>query len=421
MTEPHAKPASDPLRAGRRYPAFTSPFLRAPEGARGVFGVTFAAACAPLAAGLLFFGWRAAMVTALAIGGCVAIEHFYYRVTRVPAMVGRSHAYLTGLLLALTLPAFVPWYIPLIAAAFAIIVGKGIFGGVGHFLWQPALVGRLAVAVMFPAALTTPFPAYPGHWPVLAQNRVLVGDLTHARAVENYRHWRGRPAPPGADALLLPHPARTLDGLTAVPPQFSALIHVPADVPRARPAVLMRLPRINDLLYGARPGEIGETCVLVILVAGLYLIYRHYVSWTLPASFLLAAAAVAAVAPIHLPGRHAAVVRVWLPLLKEGLDVGFIYVTYQILSGGVMLAAFFLATEMTSRPVTRGGQALFGVGCGAAAMMLKLYVDTPIPAYLAVLAMNTLTPTIDAIWRPRVFGQRHFEFVRKRRPGPRGA
>jgi electron transport complex protein RnfD len=101
------------------------------------------------------------------------------------------------------------------------------------------------------------------------------------------------------------------------------------------------------------------------------------------------------------------------PLLREGLDVGFTYVNYQILSGGVLLAAFFLATEMTSRPITGGGQVIFGILGGAAAMLLKLYFDTAIPAYLAVLIANTATPTIDWLWRGRAFGQKRFRWVRK--------
>ena len=384
------------------------PFIHAPEGVRTVFLVTLAAACAPLAAGVVFFGWRAAATAALAIAGCAITEWLYYRVTRTPALLGRSHAYLTGVLLALTLPPFVPWYVPLLAAAFAIIVGKAIFGGVGHFLWQPALVGRLAVAVLIPAAIINP-----ATWPVLAQNRIIVGDIRNATKVEDYRQWRGRPAPDPADAFLLRPPGEILTGLTSkAEPDFSSLAEVPDGIPRAKPAVLMKLPPINDLLYGARPGGIGETCTVVIIVAGLYLVYRNYVKWQLPMAFLASAWCVLAVAPIRLAGPDASVNTVFWPLLSESLDVGFTYVNYQMLSSELVLAAFFLAPEMTSRPVTTGGQVLFGIGCGVGAMLLKLYVNVPIPCYTAVLAMNSFTPVIDAMWRPRVLGQRRLAFLR---------
>lgn len=381
-------------------PACEAPFGRAPEGVRTVFVVTLVAASAPLLAGLVLFGWRAGHVTAISIAGCVFFERVYFRVTRVPALLGRTHGVLTGLLLALTLPAFAPWYVPLVAAAFAIIVGKAVFGGVGHFLWQPALVGRLAVAVLFAGTLN------PTDWPILAQNRILIGDVTAAKHAPQNRPWQGKAAPDGYDAFKYPPPAAVLSGLTDPDrPQFSGLVFIPSDLPRPRPTALMRIQPVGDLISGTRPGGIGETCAAVIVVAGLYLIYRNYVKWQLPASIVLAATATLAVAPVYLAGPNDTTVSLWWPAAAEGLDVGFIYICCQLLSGELMLAAFFLAPEMTSRPVTTGGQVIFGVGVGSLAMLLKLYVDTPIPCYMAVLAMNTLTPTIESICRPRVLGR----------------
>jgi electron transport complex protein RnfD len=417
--------ADEPVSSGeaavstRRFPAFEAPFLRAPEGARSVFLVTLLAACAPLGAGVVFFGWRALVVAAICVMSCTAIERVYYRLTRTPALLGRTHAYLTGVLLALTLPAFVPWYVPLVASIFAIIVGKAVFGGVGHFLWQPALVGRLAVAVMFPALLN------PGAGPLLAQDRIVVGDIRRSAVVEDYEGWRRHGSPPDADAFRLNPPGRALEKLTRPAawtgrgPAYSGLMLARQDIPNARPAALRapapnHLPPINDLLYGARPGGIGETCIILLLVAGLYLFYRNYVKWQLPVAFLASAWGVAAVAPVFLAGPNNTTEAVWWPLLAEGLDVGLTYVNYQILTGGTVLAATFLATEMTSRPVTTGGQVVFALGCGAGAMLLKLYTGVPIPAYMAVLAMNTLTPVIDAVWRPRVFGRRRLAFLRRR-------
>lgn len=392
-----ARPHRIPLR-----PHDGAPFLRASEDARTIFLVTFVAACAPLACGFVLFGWRAAAVAALCIVSCATIERMYYRLTGTPALQGRTHAYLTGLLLALTMPPLVPWYVPVVASAFAIIVGKAIFGGVGHFLWQPALVGRLAVAVIFATTMNPPA------WPVLSQERLLVGDARNCQRPETYDHWRGTRPPSGADGFMMAAPRETLAPLTTGQPQFSALAYVPEDLPAAPPAALLKVPPINDLLYGAYGGGIGETCAIMIVMAGLYLIYRTYVKWQLPVMFLLSAAIVVAVAPINLIGPNKTIETVWWPLLHEGLDVGFLYVSYQMFSGELLLAAFFMATEMTSRPVTGGGQVLFGIGCGTAAMLLRLYTDLPIPCYSAVLAMNTLTPLIDSIGRPRVLGMQRF-------------
>ncbi|MFB3892875.1 MAG: RnfABCDGE type electron transport complex subunit D [Phycisphaerae bacterium] len=420
-----------------------APFLHAGEGARTVIVIMLAAACGPLVAGMILFGWRAVMVAGVSVGTCVFLENLYYRVTKVPALVGRSHAYLTGVLLAVTLPPFVPWYVPAVGAAFAIIVGKAVFGGIGHFLWQPALVGRLAVAAMFSTALS------PALWPVLARDHLLIGDVTNCQDVSRHRaqsggtsleievlnDWRSKPAPEGKDGFLLTTPRTALAGLTSTTrPAYSAI----ATPQGPQLPAIRHLPSVTNLLWGAYGGGIGETCALVIIISGLYLIYRSYVTWRIPLMFVLSAAAVAALAPIQLEGPNHTVIfgwgppggwssphvpavtqwlsgeawRAWLdgwtrpPLLVEGLDVGFVYVSYQVLGGELMLAAFFLATEMTSRPVTSGGQAVFAIGCGVLAMLLRLYTDLPIPAYIAVLAMNTCTPVMDALWRPRVLGTR---------------
>ena len=377
------------------------PFLHSLEAARSLYIATQIVATGPLIVGIVVFGWRSVVVAALAIASCAAVEKAYYRCARTPALLGRSHAYLTGLLLALTLPAFVPWYVPVVAAALTILIGKAIFGGVGHFLWQPALVGRLAVAVMFPLTMN------PTAWPVLAPNRLLIGDIRLARPVEGYRQWSAHAAPPGADAFSLPRPSVLLGGLTArTSPAYCGLAVKPPDAPRGTTLALLRMPPMTDLLYGATPGGIGETSAAAIILAAVYLAYRGILKWQLPIAAILSAAAVAAVAPIYLAGPAQAVRTVWLPLTAEGLDVGATYVCYQLLTGELLLAATFLATEMTSRPVTTGGQVIFGVGCGAIGMILKLYLQVPIPFYMGVLVMNTLTPAIDAVWRPRVLGQR---------------
>jgi len=391
-----------------------SPFIRAPEGAHTVFMVTVFAVCGPLLGGIVLFGWRAVLVAALAIASCVVTELLYYRVTRTPALLGRSHAVLTGVLLALSLPAFVPWFVPVVGGAFAIIVGKAVFGGVGHFVWQPALVGRLAVAVMFPALLTISDARFQHRMPVLAQERLLVGDVLQGAVGNDIAPWLRRPAPNGKDAFLLTPPTEALRGLTdRQSPAYSALVFRPADQPEAKPAALLQMPPMENLFYGARPGSLGETGIVLLIVACLYLVYRNYLKWELPLAMLLAAWATVAVAPIYLAGPNDTVQTLWLPLLSpEGLDTALTYISYQLLSGQLALAIVLVSVEMTSRPVTAGGQVLLGLGCGTLAMLLQLYTAVPIPCLMAVLAMNTLTPTIDRFWRPRVFGTRHFTILR---------
>ena len=158
MTAAPPPESSSPLQAHSLPHDPKAPLLRAPEKIRTVFVVTFAAACVPLLAGIFLFGWRAAWVAVVAVASCTIFERLYFRVTHTPALFGRSHAYLTGLLLALTFPAFTPTVVIVLAAAFAILIGKAIFGGVGHFLWQPALVGRSPPRCSSPFFLRRGFP-----------------------------------------------------------------------------------------------------------------------------------------------------------------------------------------------------------------------------------------------------------------------
>ncbi len=392
-----ATPRSAESPGGDLPPALDhGPFLRAPDASGSLFVVIFAAACGPLAAGVVFFGWRALLVAALSVLGCVATEALYYRVRRTPALLGRSHAALTGLLLGLTLPAFAPWYVPLAGSVFAIIVGKALFGGVGHFLWQPALVGRLAVAVVFaPPLFSVSQLDRPEGWPVLARNHVILGDVTNVDPGRAYRRWRLTATGTDRDAIVRQRPRDILRSLTSRD-------DAPAE---SIMAVLRDMPPAWDLICGAHGGGIGETCVLVILVAGLYLVYRNHFRGLLPASILAAAAVTAAVAPVRTGD---GLRWQWLPLTLEGFQVGAIYVAYHLVCGELMLAAWFLATEMTSRPVTTPAQVIYGVVCGTAAILMRLYLDVPIPAYAAVLLANTFTPLLDAVIHPRVLGQRRW-------------
>ncbi|HNX26332.1 MAG TPA: RnfABCDGE type electron transport complex subunit D [Phycisphaerae bacterium] len=389
---------------------FSSPFIRSPERSSTIFAVMTGAACLPLLGGIFFFGTHAIVVSLLAVASCVFFERMYYRVTSLPSLLGKGHAYLTGVLLALTLPAFTPWWAVIMAGGFAIIVGKAAFGGVGHYIWPPALIGRLSIAVLLPI-IGMSAVVVPDDWPLLSQSDAILGNISNAREIslQDYQGWKETTAADGSSGFLLEHPSAALFGLTDMAdssePRYSSIGIVRSDINNRKPALLATLPPLRDMLIGARPGGLGETSTLLIIAAGIYLIYRHYVKWQLSVAMLAAAWLTAAVAPIRLCGPAGDEI-VWYPLLAEGLEVGFTYVNYQLFSGELLLCAFILAADMTSRPVRTGGQFIFGALVGALAMLMKLYINTPIPAYIAVLIMCCFTPVIDSLWRPRVLGAR---------------
>ncbi len=403
-------PANVSLRAFHRLPHMESPFIRAPESPTKAFLEILLAASAPLLAGCVFFGFRAIYVAALSVGTCLICERVYYRVTRQLALASRVHGVLTGLLLALTLPPFVPWYVPVIGAMVAILLGKAVFGGVGHFVWQPALVGRLAVLVLFPTTMTVASPVHPDAWPILTRENILMGDVRVSHYEPTYHTWSDFGSHTGSDAVSVRRPEKLLAPITRGEPAYSALTSLSHDDPSPYPSVLGEQPSVADILYGSIPGAIGETSAAVITIAGLLLIWRRFIKWQLPVAIIVSAGIVAAIAPIQLIGPGTEVHLHAFPVMREGLDVGLLYVGYQILTGGVFLSAFFLATETTSRPVTSGGQVIFGVGVGVLGMLLKLYTGLNGPFFIAVLAMNTLTPLIDRVWRPRVYGRSRWKW-----------
>ena len=375
-----------------------APFLHAAEDVTRIHRVMLCPALAVLAAGTALFGWRAAATAAVAAASCVAFQWLCWRMTRRPELRRHEQAWLTGTLLALTLPPFVPWYVPVIAAAFAVGLGAAPGGLVRRGLWQGVLIGRLAVAVILPDTVINPQT-----WPVLLDGHSFGGDIT-------------RVAPPsGADPAphaRAPHarraatPRAILSALTDRSGSCAAMLRVEPGRPPGQTPVINRLPAPYDLIFGARAGPIGGTCAAMLLAVGVYLIYRNYVRWYVPAVMLAAAWCAAAAGPVWLAGPDGAVRTVWVPLLAEGADVGLLYCACQMLGGDLLLAALLVAVSMTTRPIGPWARVIFAAGCGALVMAGQMYTTWGPSAFAAVAVMETLTPALDALWRRRAFGMR---------------
>ncbi len=165
--------------------------------------------------------------------------------------------------------------------------------------------------------------------------------------------------------------------------------------------LLDHLPSLEHCVLGATPGGIGETCSVVLILVGLFFMYRGYVPWKLPAVFLGAAYLSAMLLPIMVENPQRGGNMILFPFLAGGPAVGLTYVHYQIFSGGLILGAMVLAGDMTSRPITTRGQVVFAAGAGSLTMIFRLYTPMAIPCYAAILVMNSLTSTIDRLTRPR--------------------
>ncbi len=347
-------------------------------------------------AGVALFGLGAIRILAVAVGTAVAAEWGFVRASNGRMTPTYDHAALMGLLLGLTLPVGLvdaagyhplPWFVPLVASLTAIVVGKGLLGGFGNYLWHPALVGRVVAELLYPERM------HPKLWIVLSP-----GHLFAARpdpvAPEGYLGWRESEIPESATAWALDRPVELLrEAAEAVGGRDGVLLALIRD----------RLPPWDDTLIGGTPGGIGETSSLLLAVCGLYLVYRGYVRWFQPASVLVGVVVAAVVLPIPLGDEGGLL---WMPGFsgEAGLPLGLVYVLFHLTTGQLMFGAVFLATDTVSSPRTGRGQVLFGLGIGALTIAMRLYIPVPGSCYWSILAMNTFVGLIDRYTLRRVMG-----------------
>lgn len=281
----------------------------------------------------------------LVVGASVAGALVTERVFGKGGTIGDGSAVITGMLLGLTLPAGMPMWMAALGGAFAIGFGKLLFGGLGFNIFNPALLGRAFLQAAFPVAITT-WPATTMGWLALR------GD--------NF-------APP----LMQP---RAVDAITA-----------------ATPLGLMKFEHtgtpLSDLVLGTTGGSLGETAAIVILLCGTYLAVRGFLDWRIPASVLGTVAGLSAALHVAAPARYPG------PL-------------FMLFSGGLMLGAVFMATDMVTAPVTNAGRWLFGLGIGVLVVVIRLWGGLPEGVMYAILLMNPLVPFINRATRPRPFGSR---------------
>jgi len=301
---------------------------------------------------------------------------------------GLSKAALIGLLFGLTLPATVPGYVASFGAIVSILVGRMVFGGFLH----SALVGRVVVQFFFAGHLSLSGSLATS--PVLARGHLLFGDITRGERVSNFQGWADTRAPSGRSAHLLERPVQSLrrfaqDGVAT-----------DGDL-RYTPLLRDVLPPWKDTLLGAVPGGIGETSTLVLIIVGLYLIYRGYLRWQLPAAILASAAVAASILPVEIHGDYR-----WFPVLEveQHHAVGLAYVLYHLTAGQLMLGAFLLAGDVTASPMRIHGQLVFAVGIGVLTIFMRPYGVLSGECYWSILIMNALVGTIDRRMKRPVLG-----------------
>jgi electron transport complex protein RnfD len=366
----------------------SSPHIRSPESTARIMWTVVATLVPATAVGVVVFGWRALIVILLSVGTAVLCEYVIQRARKVTVRIADGSAVVTGLLVAMVLPPTVAWYVPVVGAVVAIGLAKHLFGGLGNNIWNPALVGRAFCHVTFSQQMNS-------GWNLLRPSRLFVGDVLNASVT-----GEGVDAVSRATPLGLIH--QTVTGTSDQ--GVSTLAEV---LSLSQTSGGLVVPPPQHCLLGYMNGCIGEGSVIALVLGGLFLIYRGYVKWYVPALYIGTVAALAALLPVALAADPASGVGTrWIvPLLgAEGPGVGLTYVSYHLICGGLMLGAFFMATDMVTTPITRKGLIIFAVGCGVLTILLRTYGGYPEGVCFSILLMNTATPVIDRLCKPRVYG-----------------
>jgi len=317
--------------------ASSNPHIRGNEDTRSLMLDVIIALCPALAWSVYRFGFRALISAAVSVCAAVFWEWLYRKLLKKPQMCGDLSAALTGLLLSMTCPVTLPYWMLLIGDFFAIVVVKQLYGGLGKNFMNPALAGR--------AVLVASYASYMTNWI----------DPASGWAPLSLR---------GADVVTAATPMAMLgEDFTALTESYRAV----------------------DLFLGTTGGSAGEVSALMLLIGGLYLIFRKVISWQIPTAYIGTVALLA----LLFPASGASPVQ---------------YMLYSIFGGGLMLGAFFMATDYVTSPVTKKGQLIFGVGCGLLTVFIRRFGAFPEGVCYSILLMNCTVWVIDRAVKPRRFG-----------------
>ena len=298
--------------------ATSSPHIRAAENTRSIMLDVIIAMMPALIWAIVKFGFRALTLTAVSVVGCMFFEWGYRKLMKKPQSVNDLSAAVTGILLAFVCPVNMPYWMILVGDFFAIVVVKQLFGGLGYNFANPAIVGRIAMALGFTGAMTS--YTYP----------------------EN-----------GIDALA-------------------------SATPLAVEETAQNAGSYVTLLLGNHGGVLGETCAITLLIGGIYLIWTKVISPTIPVTYLATVAVFS---------------------LLCGYDP-----IYQLLSGGLILGAFFMATDYVTSPTTEKGKLVFGIGLGVITCLIRFFGTMNEGVSFAILLMNLLVPYIEVLTRQDLLG-----------------
>ena len=312
----------------------SSPHASSPVGTKNLMRDVLIALIPALAMGIYVFGPRALTTTLVSVIFCEIFEWGYCKLMHKPNPCKDLSAAITGVLLVFVCPVTLPYWMIIIGDFFAIVVVKQLFGGLGKNFLNPALAGRAFLMLSYPVAMTT--WAVPGKWAGLVS---------------------------------------AADAVTGATPLSADYMH----------SGILPEATLGDMLVGNIGGCIGEVSAVLLLVGGIYLIWRGVIRPNIPVAFI-------------------ATVAVLTFIFPQGGNGNLEWMLYELLGGGLMLGAFFMATDYVTSPTGPMGEVIFGIGCGLLTVFIRYFGGYPEGVSYAILIMNVCAWFIDQVVRPARFG-----------------
>ena len=335
------------------YNVSVSPHLRAQDSTKSIMGDVAIALLPILAFGIYHFGFPAFFVTVLCVVSSVLFELLFELITKRPITIFDNSALVTGLILAVNLPASVPWYIPVLGSAFAIIIVKMLFGGLGQNFMNPALGARCFLLISFASKM--------GDYAMYKFYGSTFSELFKDGKIKDCLY------------LLAGKTDTTLDAVAGATPLAQLGDGKELD--------------LASLFLGMHGGCIGEVSALAILIGAAYLLIKKVISIRIPGTYILSTVA------------FIAIIR-----LIQGDAVTVNYLLGEALSGGLLVGAFFMATDYVTSPITAKGQILYGVVLGFVTAMFRVVGSSAEGVSYAIIICNLLVPIIEKITVSKPFG-----------------
>ena len=352
----------------------SSPHLHDGSSVKKIMYLVILALMPSCTMGVYHFGMAAVKVLGVCVISSLLFEYLLCRITGRENDWKDGSAIVTGLLMGMLLSAGMPWWVCVIGCFIAIVLGKQVYGGIGYNPFNPACVGRIALIIGFPQLMTSWVPTRFMDKTKLVFDKAVLSE-SQIEAIKNM------PSLPFFNSVI--------DGVTCATP-----LNVVKDSRALGTATQQFMGTMTDwhnvwnYSIGNIGGCIGETSAIALIIGGVFLVVMRIIKWQVPVAYIGTVAVFATI--VHLSQEA--------PALPGAI--------FQVLTGGLLIGAFFMATDMVTTPVTVKGGVIFGVGCGIITCVIRNWGGYPEGVMFAIVLMNACTPLIDRWTSKCPFGSR---------------